>query len=141
MELTFTIRCNPPKQTAQSVSRIFRRKDGTPFIGKKNNTSKSELLCILKDYVPEKPFTGAVELIISWCYAWRASEPKKNRKLGYKYCTTKPDVDNICKQLNDCMTRLGYWVDDALVAKLTFEKMWCEEPHITITIRELENGT
>lgn len=141
MELTFTIRCNPPKQTAQSVSRIFRRKDGTPFIGKKNNTSKSELLCLLKDYVPEKPFTGAVELIISWCYAWRASEPKKNRKLGYKYCTTKPDVDNICKQLNDCMTRLGYWIDDALVAKLTFEKMWCEEPHITITIRELENGT
>lgn len=141
MELTFTIRCNPPKQTAQSVSRIFRRKDGTPFIGKKNNTSKSELLCLLKDYVPEKPFTRAVELIISWCYAWRASEPKKNRKLGYKYCTTKPDVDNICKQLNDCMTRLGYWVDDALVAKLTFEKMWCEEPHITITIRELENGT
>lgn len=140
MEFTFTIRCNPPKQTAQSVSRIFRRKDGTPFIGKKNNTSKSELLCLLKDYVPEKPFTGAVELIISWCYAWRTSEPKKNRKLGYKYCTTKPDVDNICKQLNDCMTRLGYWIDDALVAKLTFEKMWCEEPHITITIRELENG-
>lgn len=140
MELTFTIRCNPPKQTAQSVSRIFRRKDGTPFIGKKNNTSKSELLCLLKDHVPEKPFTGAVELVIGWCYAWRASEPKKNRKLGYKYCTTKPDVDNICKQLNDCMTRLGYWIDDALVAKLTFEKMWCEEPHITITIRELENG-
>lgn len=139
MELAFTIRCNPPKQTAQSVSRIFRRKDGTPFIGKKNNTSKGELFCLLKDHIPEKPFTGPVELTIDWCYAWRTSEPKKNRKLGYRYCTTKPDVDNICKQLNDCMTRLGYWTDDAIVSKLIFTKVWCDEPCIKIKIKDLEN--
>jgi Holliday junction resolvase RusA-like endonuclease len=138
MELEFKIKCNPPKQTAQSISRIFRRKDGTSFIGKKNNTSKGELFCLLKDYVPQAPFTGPLELTIDWCYAWRKSETKKNKSRGFMYCTTKPDIDNICKQLNDTMTRLCFWTDDATISRLVFTKVWCDEPCIKIKIKELD---
>ena len=139
MLIEFDINCIPPKHTAQGSSTILKNfKTGKFFIGKKNNSNatraKNELIALIAPYTPEKPLEGPLRLSVIWAYPWRASEPKKNRLLGYRMCDTKPDCDNLTKQLADILTRLGFWYDDAQVAELRFTKMWREKPGIHIEI-------
>lgn len=37
---------------------------------------------------------------------------------------TRPDTDNLDKALKDVMTELGFWTDDALVAREHIAKIW-----------------
>lgn len=135
------IKCNPPKSTAQASNKILKTKEGRYFVGKMH-TSKAKqventLISFLMPFVPEKPLDGALSLNVVWAYPWRTSEPKKNKKDGYKYCDTRPDIDNIMKMIGDTMTRLGFWFDDSQIAELYFKKMWCESPKIIIKIKNL----
>jgi Holliday junction resolvase RusA-like endonuclease len=81
--------------------------------------------------VPEQKYTRAVRLITKWCFLITGQH--KNGE----YKTTKPDTDNLQKLLKDCMTDLGYWTDDALVASEITEKFWAEMPGIYIAIESL----
>ena len=46
------------------------------------------------------------------------------------------------KMLKDCMTRCGFWKDDAQVARETVEKRWSDDPAgIYIEVEELEAVT
>ena len=65
----------------------------------------------------------------------RLGEPKKNR-IGLIPKTTKPDWDNLAKTLQDVLTRLRFWEDDAQVYSASVDKWWGEEPQITITVQE-----
>ena len=82
---------------------------------------------------PYKPIEGAVELTVMWLF------PKgKSHKHG-EWRITKPDTDNLQKMLKDCMTRVGFWNDDAQVVSERVQKRWSAEPTgIYIEIRELE---
>ncbi len=60
---------------------------------------------------------------------------KGSRNGQYKH--TKPDTDNLQKLLKDCMTELGFWKDDALVASELVQKFWGEKTGIYINIEEL----
>ncbi|MBE6902906.1 MAG: RusA family crossover junction endodeoxyribonuclease, partial [Ruminococcaceae bacterium] len=53
------------------------------------------------------------------------------------YKLTKPDTDNLNKLLKDCMTKLGFWKDDALVASEIIEKFYGEIPGVYIRIEVL----
>lgn len=139
--LDFFIPCNPPKSTAQGSSRIMKRKDGTQFVGRFANSkatkAKASLLTLLHPHRPETPLDGPLSLSVVWAYTWRKSEPKKNRVDGFKYCDTRPDIDNLCKMLLDSMTTAGFWNDDSQVASLRFDKMWHDEPGIKIVIHKI----
>lgn len=138
----FFIKCIPPKSTAQASLRIMKRKDGTQFVGKfaksKGKKTQNELMTLLGEFVPPAPLEGALRVSVEWTYPWRKAESKKNRAIGYLSCTTRPDVDNLCKLLFDCMTRLGYWGDDSLIADLRFRKGWGDRCGIGIEIEEIE---
>ena len=142
MELCFDIKCIPPKHTAQGSSTILKNfKTGHYFIGKKSNSNatkaKNELIALIAPYAPQMPIEGPVSLSVVWAYPWRASESKKNKEKGFMYCYTKPDCDNLTKQLADILTRLGFWRDDAQVACLQFSKVWRDNPGISIQIKTL----
>lgn len=142
MQISFNINCIPPKHTAQGSSTILKNfKTGKFFIGKKSNSNatkaKNELIALIAPYAPEKPLEGPLRLTVGWSYPWRSSEPKKNRVNGVKYCDTKPDCDNLTKQLADILTRLAFWYDDAQVAELNFCKRWADVPGIYIRIETL----
>jgi Holliday junction resolvase RusA-like endonuclease len=144
MRIHFFIKCNPPKHTAQASSRILKNiKTGKFFIGKQENSlaaqAKNELIALMAQYAPDHPIDGPIELVVRWCYPFRASEPKKNRAAGWRHCDTRPDIDNICKMLLDCMTRLGFWQDDSQVARLEFGKYWAYQPGIEIDLTTLQN--
>lgn len=70
-------------------------------------------------------------MIAKWCF------PITGKHQDGDYRITKPDTDNLVKLLKDCMTDLGYWTDDCLVASEIIEKFWSKVPGIYIRIEEL----
>lgn len=92
--------------------------------------ARQKFMDYLARYAPEKPYCCGVRLMVKWCF------PREKHKDG-EYRITKPDTDNLQKLLKDCMTRVGFWNDDALVASEIVEKFWSEIPGIYIQIEEL----
>lgn len=92
--------------------------------------AKEKLIGNLYKYRIMAPYRTGVRLITKWCF------PKNGHKDG-EYRITKPDTDNLQKMLKDCMTLVGFWKDDALVASEITEKFWAEKPGIYIRIEEL----
>lgn len=139
--MKFFIKCIPPKSTAQASSRILKRKDGSLFVGKmqssKGRRTQQELLTLLSEFAPNEPYTGALYVAIDWTYPWRKSETKRNKLKGRIPCTTRPDVDNLQKMFLDACTRLGFWVDDANVAGITFSKWWGDNHGISVEIQKI----
>lgn len=77
-----------------------------------------------------KKFKGGIRLMVKWCF------PRGDHPDG-AYRITRPDTDNLQKLLKDCMTKVGFWTDDCLVASEIVEKFWAEIPGIWIRIEEL----
>ena len=92
--------------------------------------ARLKLMSHLARFVPSKKYIGGVRLIVKWCL------PRKSHRDG-EYKITKPDTDNLQKLLKDVMTKLGYWVDDNLVASEIVEKFWAEKPGLYIRIEDL----
>lgn len=135
--MKFRLNCIPPKKTHQSSMRVFKNKStGKMFVGrdKKGTQTESDLMSLLLPHQPEEPLQGALILKVDWIYAWRTSEPKKNKKNGILPCVTKPDCDNLAKQLQDCMTKLRFWEDDAQIFQLIFSKYYGDSTGISIEI-------
>ena len=99
-------------------------------------TAENELLCLLGRHVPKEKIEVPVELTVKYSFPWNKSEPKKNKVLGYKPHDKRPDIDNLCKLLFDCMTKLGYWNDDSQISKLIFQKEWADKSGIRIKISD-----
>lgn len=139
--MIISLDCIPPKSTAQGSTIIMKSKSGRPFIGKSSNSkaakAKKQLIDLLIKHKPRKPFKNAVKVLVQWRYPWNKSEPKRNRP-KWRYCTTRPDCDNLMKLLFDVMTKLGFWKDDSLIADVRFVKMYCDNPGIYIEIKQLE---
>ena len=96
--------------------------------------AKSKLTGSLAQHRPDKPYTVGVRLVVKWLF------PIKGRHRNGEYKITRPDTDNLQKMLKDCMTKCGYWKDDALVASEICEKFWADVPGIWIHIEELADG-
>lgn len=92
--------------------------------------AKEKLIGTLYKHRIMEPYKTGVRLITKWCF------PKHNHENG-EYRITKPDTDNLQKMLKDCMTKVGFWKDDALVASEITEKFWADQPGIYIRIEEL----
>ena len=93
--------------------------------------AKSKLSAHLTKHVPDAKYTGPVRLTTKWLF------PMTKTSKNGQYKHTRPDTDNLQKMLKDCMTKLGYWTDDALVASEIVEKFWADVPGIYIKIEEL----
>ena len=133
--MKFFIEMNPPTATVQEKQvRIIQ---GKPIFYEpaKLKQAKHNLTEKLLPHSPKEPLTGPLVLHVVWLF------PKgKSHKHG-EWRTTRPDTDNLEKMLKDCMTRCGYWNDDAQVVKETAEKRWSAEPtgiEIEITEAEVE---
>lgn len=84
----------------------------------------------LGKHAPDAPFVGPIRLVVKWLF-------KKNIQ-AVKYKATKPDLDNAQKLLMDCMTKVGFWKDDAQVSSMTLEKFWVNDtPGIWIHVEEI----
>ena len=94
--------------------------------------ARTKLEAHLAKYKPEAPAVGPVRLMVKWCF------PLSGKHRNGEYKTSKPDTDNLQKMLKDCMTRVGFWKDDAQVCSEIIEKFWAKVPGIAISIEEVE---
>lgn len=133
--MDFFLHIKPPTATHQEKQvRIVHGKplfyDPAPV-----KDAKNLLIAHLYPHKPEKPFKGAVSLSTVWLF------PKGTAHKNGEWRITKPDTDNLQKLLKDCMTRCGFWADDAQVVRESVEKRWADEPSgIYIEVSPLEDS-
>ena len=137
--LEFFAPCNPPTVTNQQ-HRFTKTKDGRIYSYRTQRQKDAIALLngVLSPYVPPEPFTGALSVAVSIRYPFRISEPERRKKLGLLPKTTRPDADNLQKELQDVMTQLGFWKDDSQIFDLRVSKYWAETPGIKISITEYD---
>ena len=82
---------------------------------------------------PSKPFKGAVALRVSFYYP--IDKAKKHKDGEPK--TSRPDTDNLVKLVKDVLTEVGYWGDDAQVAKELVTKSYSRVSGIYVSIEPL----
>lgn len=127
--MIFDIKIAPPTSTAQMKKVRIVKGHPVFYEPQKVKVAKRLLMTALLMYRPESPVEGAVYLKVRWMF------PKgKTHKAG-TWRVTRPDTDNLQKMLKDCMTKVGFWHDDAQVVREVVEKVWANEPgglHIEI---------
>ena len=124
--MNFFMKMEPPTATAQEHSvRVIK---GKPifFDPPKVKEAKQKLITHLQLNKPKEPLEGPMF-------------PKGKSHRNGEWRVTKPDTDNLQKLLKDCMTKVGFWNDDAHVCHERVEKRWADEPSgIYIEIEQLK---
>lgn len=133
--IEFFLPMQPPTTTHQQ--KAVRVVNGKPtfYEPAELKAARQKLTAHLAAHVPATPFTGAVQLVVKWCF------PRIDGKHDGEYKTSAPDTDNLQKMLKDVMTDLGFWTDDAIVASDVAEKFWADKPGIYIAISPLEGSS
>lgn len=131
------IPCNIPTVTAQQKGCSIRGGKPKFFKKKKVKDSENTFHALLFPHRPWKPFEGPVCLCLSLVFPWRKSEKKSvvNKYLLYPI-TTRPDLSNLVKTIEDVMTTLRFWNDDGQVSTLNISKSYGDEPGIKLNITE-----
>lgn len=127
MTIEFFMPMIPPTITAQQ----HKTSNGRFYDPPELKAAKIKLRNHLIPYRPDKPFDGALRLVVKWCFPITANHHDGE----YKY--TKPDTDNLNKALKDIMEDLGFFVNDSRVASETIEKFWAEIPGIWVHLEKI----
>lgn len=103
----------------------------------RKGTKNTELVNNLVRNKPKATFINKdipLKLSVTFHYAI-----KQKNKWG-KLKTTRPDLDNLLKGLQDYMTKIGYYADDSQICLLEVKKFYSEKNIIEIEIQEASNG-
>lgn len=132
--MKFLLSMTPPTATAQERKVVVVK--GVPrfYDPKPVKAARALLMAHLRQHVPAEPLSGPLALRAVWRFPCGRSH-----KSG-EWRVTRPDTDNLQKLLKDCMTRCGFWHDDAQVVRETVEKLWADTSvGIEIELVPLEN--
>ena len=142
--MRFWIVCNPPRSTAQSQRRVaVRGKKGSDkvvpvmYTTTKGKKQESDFKDLLKDYVPMKPYDGALRLGISYCLPLLKTEKKAIREKGWALHDKRPDADNLIKQFADVLGKMAFYTDDSKIVHLSFRKYRSENPGIGVVLERV----
>lgn len=129
MKLSFFIPLKKIPTTTHQQKRVSCIK-GKPIFYEDVELSKTRELfkSRLVEFKPEKKITKPIELICTWCF------PVTSKKGHGEPMINKPDLDNLQKLFNDCMTDLGFWKDDNLIYRTILEKFHSEVVGIRVSI-------
>lgn len=120
-------------QTLPNGKTIHRR-----YPDKKIQANADVLRMMMGPYTPAEPLEGPVMLVLTIVYA---TKTKKLLKQAYK--TSRPDCDNLAKQVCDAMQADaaigwgGFFKNDAQVGHLSVSKRWGESPMLHVRLEEL----
>lgn len=121
----------PPTVTDQEHKVMVKNNKPVFYDPPELKAARQKLTAALANNRPAGPYQTPVRLTVKWLF------PVVGNHESGEWKATKPDTDNLEKMLKDCMTRCGYWKDDALVASELVEKFWSNIPGIWIRIEEL----
>lgn len=128
----------PPKSTGQSGKKLGTiNGHAILFKTKEARALENMLYGLLYPYRPEKPLDKAITLRLYYWYPYPASWSKKKRESGLLFPkTTKPDYDNSIKQMQDVLTKLQYWTDDARIFDGGLKKFYAPCGKVIINMYE-----
>ena len=107
----------------------------------KSRDYKQYVRLVAAEDAPEVPVTGAVQLSLRIYRAIPKSMSKRKREAaiaGRLRPTTKPDVSNILKGVEDALKGLWYVDDSQIVGYGALGKWYDDKPRIEIVMWELE---
>ena len=119
-----------PKGTAQQKG--YNRKTGQYFKKAKLASAEYEFKVALIPYKPTTPSDKPIVLKI-----WFAFDTKDKKKWGQPK-PTRPDTDNYLKLFKDCMTEMGFWLDDSQVWDERVVKTYSEKATIMVSYEETD---
>lgn len=132
--MTFRLSCVPPRTNhhAKRIVRIgkFSRLADTPELV----ATKAMLDELLLRHQPAEPVRGPVALEVEFTWPWLASHSRRVRACGRVPHTSKPDLSNSIKGLEDRLVALRFIEDDRSVVQLALTKFWGDEPGIAVRI-------
>ena len=102
-------------------------------------TEEGRFLWEVRQQINQKPFKGAVDLIIRFYMPIPKSTSKKRTRLmevDEIRHIKRPDLDNLEKFVSDCLKGEA-WLDDSQVVHSDTKKMYSHEPRTEILIQEL----
>lgn len=135
LSLTLTLNENPKSTAQMKGERVMGNK--VHHFEKKNVSAqrriyRDAIIENLKDQEIEVPsYEGPVYLKVIFNYAI------KDKKRWGNWKTSKPDLDNAVKLLQDVLTDLHFFKDDSQIARLVLEKRLSSHPFIEIGIGRL----
>lgn len=128
---------DPPTITSQM--KRLRVVNGVPMFyhSKEYKTQERRAIDQLAANAPDKPSELPVSVSIRFLFAHRKSDSNLFKTVSmFVPKHTRPDVDNMTKFILDCMTKAGYWRDDAQVSRLSVTKRWAVDPMTVINVEE-----
>ena len=132
METSFFLPMIPPTVTHQEKDITVRGGKPVVYEPAELKAVRSKFMAHLAGHRPEAPLRGPIRFMVKWLF------PMGEHHYDGEWKITKPDTDNLIKLLKDCMTKVGFWKDDAQVASEINEKFWAAHPGIYIRVEELE---
>ena len=84
----------------------------------------------LSDYQPEMPIDEPICVtIIAYLPIPKSMSKKKTKQAqeGDLPHMKTPDVDNLLKNILDCMTKMEFWIDDKIIQEATVQKRYTDE--------------
>lgn len=128
----FTLDLKPqPKQRARVT------KKGRAYTPSATREFELNVRTLAGEHISE-PLRGALSLEVLFVYPRLKSEPKRHS--GRKYKTTRPDLSNLIKSLEDGLEGVAF-SDDAQISRIVSEKIHGainETAHIEVTLQEID---
>lgn len=131
--LEFFLPMRVPTKTHQSKRFTARGGKVVAYDTPEVKAIRAKFISALAKHKPDQKLTGPVRLVTKWCFEITPSSHHQNGD----WKDTKPDVTNLIKLFEDCMTVVGFWEDDAQVASSVIEKFWSRIPGIYVRVEKL----
>lgn len=127
-EITFFLEMKIPGTTHQEKKVTVR--NGKPIVYEPSELkdARAKYMAHLAAHVPVEPLQGPIQLKTAWIYPTDETHASGDPKL------TKPDTDNLIKLFKDCMTKSGFWKDDAQVYNELTIKVYGDHPGILVSV-------
>ena len=140
--MKFTIQISPKAQK-RARSRAVKSGDRTftmTYTDKDQRTEQNRLMALMYEHRPPEPLQGAIALGVRAYLPIPKSKPKKWQAAamaGEIRPTTKPDIDNLAKNIEDVMNGV-FFVDDRQIVTLSVEKWYGEPARWEISLESIE---
>jgi Holliday junction resolvase RusA-like endonuclease len=134
-EIKITIPLVPKPQARDRIGTINGK--ARSFKAKAQREAEADIRFYLDRERPRAPITGAVALTVRAYMPIPKSWPRWKREAaidGQVLPTSRPDLDNLIKQIKDTMTASQYWRDDDQVVRVYAVKSYSTNPRWEIGI-------
>ncbi|EQC90920.1 crossover junction endodeoxyribonuclease RusA [Lactococcus lactis subsp. lactis bv. diacetylactis str. TIFN2] len=129
MKFKFELDKMPTTQQQKGIKKVKGKLQFYDRRGTNNYSLKAQLM----KNKPKECFEKSVPLKLSVTFFYAIKQ--ENR--WWKWKTSRPDLDNLMKNLQDYMTKLRYYSDDSQIVWLEAKKVNDEKNRIEIEITEV----